>query len=337
MVFILTTLLLTTIVSGADFCWKNSYERGVGVIPQVCPDDTEKIDLNCYIPCPAKTFRSGSDCLSICPSVFSDEGTSCKMSNYSRNGYKWKHSDGFSTKNVIKRCETDHGAGNCEKFGALVYPKCKEGYNSIGCCTCSVSPVNCSSHGLDTINEFTCQKKIYKSNRIAPSCKPGQEEDSGLCFEKCREGFYGVGPTCWGKTPRNMVDCGIAAAKDLTTCDYVIINNFSSIGKLARTIADLSLESGTTPDLENRKTKINEILERIRGISQKNENNKKNKKTKELQKLINEIDSLFLKDRLSKDKASWRELIKKTKKLTDLFEEDSEADDSPDKYPKCSN
>ena len=39
----------------SDKCWKWSYDRGVGTIPTVCPDGTEKSGLLCYPPCPADT------------------------------------------------------------------------------------------------------------------------------------------------------------------------------------------------------------------------------------------------------------------------------------------
>ena len=29
------------------------------------------------------------------------------------------------------------------------------------------------------------------------TCKPGHENDAGLCYPKCRNGYRGVGPVCW--------------------------------------------------------------------------------------------------------------------------------------------
>jgi hypothetical protein len=29
------------------------------------------------------------------------------------------------------------------------------------------------------------------------SCPPGQEIDAGLCYQRCRNGYHGVGPVCW--------------------------------------------------------------------------------------------------------------------------------------------
>jgi hypothetical protein len=32
------------------------------------------------------------------------------------------------------------------------------------------------------------------------TCKPGHENDAGLCYPKCRAGYRGVGPVCWAIT-----------------------------------------------------------------------------------------------------------------------------------------
>ena len=38
---------------------------------------------------------------------------------------------------MFERCEADQGRGHCEKNGAVVYPKCRDGYHAEGCCICS--------------------------------------------------------------------------------------------------------------------------------------------------------------------------------------------------------
>ena len=38
------------------FCWRDSYGRGVGVIPTTCPSGKEKIGELCYSKCPSGTF-----------------------------------------------------------------------------------------------------------------------------------------------------------------------------------------------------------------------------------------------------------------------------------------
>jgi hypothetical protein len=39
----------------------------------------------------------------------------------------------FITEGMYKRCEKVKGKGNCEKWGAVVYSKCKSAYENFGC------------------------------------------------------------------------------------------------------------------------------------------------------------------------------------------------------------
>ncbi|EEH59265.1 uncharacterized protein MICPUCDRAFT_55120 [Micromonas pusilla CCMP1545] len=48
------------------------------------------------------------------------------------------------------------------------------------------------------------------------------ENDAGLCYKKCRDGFDGVGPVCWGEPPTGWVNCGMGAAVDKATCGSAI-------------------------------------------------------------------------------------------------------------------
>jgi hypothetical protein len=69
-----------------------------------------------------------------------------KVEPYGRGaGYAWKQGDPMNADNVYKRCEADNGPGNCEQNGVKVYPKCKAGYRSVGCCICSpvTAPAAC--------------------------------------------------------------------------------------------------------------------------------------------------------------------------------------------------
>lgn len=113
----------------ATFCWKDSYGRGAGEPLSTCPSDKDKIGALCYSKCPSGYSRFGFDCHQKCPSGFDDQGLYCRLSEYGRGaGYPWKFGDPLNSKKQTKRCENDHGKGNCEKWGAIVYPKCKQGY-----------------------------------------------------------------------------------------------------------------------------------------------------------------------------------------------------------------
>jgi len=79
-----------------------------------------------------------------CPPSFTDTGTHClKPPVYGR---------GWGSRSIA-RCESDHGAGNCEKCLSLYYPKCQESFVAQGCNLCSpVCPPNTTDVGA------MCQK-----------------------------------------------------------------------------------------------------------------------------------------------------------------------------------
>jgi len=100
-ILVLTQLSLELHVEAAHdidqtFCWKDSYGRGVGVIPGEC-GTKEKIMLLCYDPCPKGYTRVGLDCQQDCPADFRNDGLFCRHAEYGRGaGYPWYFSDGFT-------------------------------------------------------------------------------------------------------------------------------------------------------------------------------------------------------------------------------------------------
>lgn len=60
----------------------------------------------------------------------------------------------------------------------------------------------------------------------AATCAPGYQYDAGLCYKKCRTGFTGVGPVCWGQAPtlqgKKWVECGMGASTDDVTCGLIM-------------------------------------------------------------------------------------------------------------------
>ena len=51
--------------SGKDFCWKDSYGRGVGTVPKKCASGQDRIGLLCYDKCGKNMKRFGFDCHSV--------------------------------------------------------------------------------------------------------------------------------------------------------------------------------------------------------------------------------------------------------------------------------
>jgi hypothetical protein len=120
--------------------------------------------------CPEGYEPRGPVCSQKCPPGFKDNGMAvlyCQMEHgltYGRGGgYAWRGKDGFSDTGMINRCERDQGLGNCEKSGAIYYPKCKPGYSPSGCCICRAIKPNCQALGLgENIFDASCRKKIVE-------------------------------------------------------------------------------------------------------------------------------------------------------------------------------
>ena len=45
--------------------------------------------------------------------------------------------------------------------------------------------------------DLSCAKKIIIGKPYSASCPSSKENNAGLCYNKCRTGFDGVGPVCW--------------------------------------------------------------------------------------------------------------------------------------------
>jgi hypothetical protein len=232
-----------------EFCWKDSYGRGVGTVPTSCAPGQEMRGLLCYKTCPQNMQWSGvGDCSSICPAGFRDDGLFCRRAEYGRGaGYGWEFRDGFSSAGMISRCESDNGTGKCEMWGAIAYPKCRPGYSAFGCCICRPDAPNCAQLGLGGQLDLSCAKIINVGQPELGVCPGGssnvpgsaQERDAGLCYRGCDAGYTGVGPVCWKKPPQGWVDCGMGAAVDATTCAKITFGQLAAVGNLGLTAASL--------------------------------------------------------------------------------------------------
>jgi hypothetical protein len=242
----LMTLTASSVFAGEsivdkEFCWKDSYGRGAGKVPQACAEGRDRIGLLCYTKCPAGMKRVGFDCHSVCPDGMRDDGLFCRLAEYGRGaGYPWKAKDGVIHPNdgMRSRCEADHGKGNCEKNGAIYYPKCKPNYHNVGCCICRPDDKpNCEKLGLKKGIDLSCAKKIIIGDPRVGVCPEGQDRDGGLCYKQCKAGYHGVGPVCWGEPPeqdgKKWVNCGMGAARTKLICANTIFNQVSSVGMMA--------------------------------------------------------------------------------------------------------
>lgn len=208
--------------AGQPYCWRRSYGRGVGAPVSACPKGQEKDAGLCYPECEDIGRQGwkgvGPVCWQRCPSGFRDDGAYCfKPEAYGRGvGFPWKIGDkAFSLSNAKKRCERKYGEDQCEKSGAIYYPRCKPGYRAIGCCVCSP---RCPS-GMTDIG-ISCQKQSKGRGVGKPmKCRDGEAYDAGLCYKPCRESYHGVGPICWQDCPSTQpANCGAGCAISSGQC-----------------------------------------------------------------------------------------------------------------------
>ena len=235
-VMVLTALTASPGFAEDEFCWRDSYGRGVGTVPKACQEGRDRIGLLCYTKCPADMKRVGFDCHSVCPSGMRDDGLFCRATEYGRGaGYPiW---DGG-------KCKRAHG--ECEKSGALWYPKCKPGYSAFGCCICRPKKPDCTALGLKPGIDLSCAKKITIGDPVAGACASGEQRQAGLCYKACKPGYGGLGPVCWGQPPPGWSECGMGAAKDSKTCASMIWNQVSSVGQMAFNLAAAVASLGTS-------------------------------------------------------------------------------------------
>ncbi len=258
-----------------EYCYKQSYGRGVGVPLSGCPPGTEKNGLLCYPQCSFGYTGVGPVCWQQCPDGFGEAGFSCsKPGTYGRgagrvpdvscppgtpnkqgvgaaawcdNGPTWPWD--LKTAKAIIKCRSDE-----EMNGGLCYPKCKPGFEASGCCLCTAI---CPADMFGDIGAF-CTKKSYGRGVGTPmNCAGGLEADAGLCYTPCRPGYNGVGPVCWQKCPSTQsVDCAAGCATSTSVCAEKTANMVVSVVMLAVNIFTL----GRSSSLSLAKTQLSAAL-----------------------------------------------------------------------------
>ncbi len=235
----LTVLSATLAFADNEFCWKDSYGRGVGTIPTGCDSGKENDTGLCYSKCNAGYIGVGPVCWSGCPAGYIDMGAIC-------------HIDKALTKDVTWSCTAwfpDWLGGACRWKDS----SCPADYTNVGlfCALTSAgksAPAGFSGTFLDPM------KNSYGRGvgTIPTGCDSGKENDAGLCYPKCSAGYTGVGPVCWaaaptlGTPPTKWVDCGMGAAASSKVCGSIIFNQVSTVGNMALSVATLGASSGAT-------------------------------------------------------------------------------------------
>ncbi|QQS40408.1 MAG: hypothetical protein IPM63_13700 [Acidobacteriota bacterium] len=204
--------------SKLDYCYKNTFGRGVGTPLTNCPAGTEKNGALCYPNCRTGFAGNGPVCWGVCPQGFTDIGAFCqKTGQYEREGFAWQIGDPLlpNYSGPIGRCEGKYGRGACEQRGAMIYPKCRAGFKETVVTVCA--PV-CPAGWADT--GTGCTKPSYGRGAGQPmTCAPGLQEQAGLCYQNCSAGYQGVGPICWQQCKGDQsTECGVGCASSADSC-----------------------------------------------------------------------------------------------------------------------
>ena len=182
-------------------CWKKAYGRGIGTTLSQCEPNEDKVLALCYPKCTPGYTGVGPMCYQDCPQGYPNFLAFCnKPQGYGRGVGSYTE------------CE------NCEKWGFMWYPKCKEGYYAFACCMCqSKCPEGMSDLGL------TCNKKMLNRGMGHPlTCKPEEDQELLVCYPKCTGGTWGLGPVCWGSCPAGLTQCGALCLDQGETCSQYI-------------------------------------------------------------------------------------------------------------------
>lgn len=160
----------------------------------------------CYPKCDAGYYGIGPVCWHVCPDGYTNDGALCRKDAIIVPKPSYGRGAGVSM-----GCAADE-----EQNGGLCYPKCKDGYEGVGPMCWQICPAGYTNTGLtcnrpaDTItkNSYGRGAGTIPDNIINHTCPSGKEYDAGLCYPKCSDGYYGVGPVCWQYCPAGYNSTG---------------------------------------------------------------------------------------------------------------------------------
>jgi len=209
-----------------EFFWKGSYGRGVGTVLDACPSGKSQRGALCYDNCRDGYSDNGTlTCATKCPSGYSDRGAIC-------------HYDGTGSYSPVRwdGCKSRAPGwlgGGC--IGGTVEDGCRDGYNKrASMCYYERIPAGMSGSGMDPM------KGTYNLSPVAMVCGGGKQQDAGLCYTPCRDGYNGVGPVCWARQPSSYVDCGLGYAINSTACGLLVTDQVIGVLSLVKDACALS-------------------------------------------------------------------------------------------------
>ena len=272
-VFSFLTFGSLTADTGADYCWKDSYGRGAGTIPEQPPTGQFRHWFSDeWYACPTGYYRSLNPdinakdaCLKDNPAysewepakdlgpiiapkpngrAFKDPGYnrwfSCP-SGYVRSVTHVKSSSACIKQGTIWPNETlsgitDHGVYHRDTPSGGFGDPNSHYYKCPKGFNRTIFPVTAANACEKVVPAKSVSKA--KAKKMGSVCG-SKEVDAGLCYDSCKSGYTGVGPVCWTSAPSDWVECGMGAAKDDKACAAATANQVVSVGMLAINIGSM--------------------------------------------------------------------------------------------------
>lgn len=106
-----------------------------------------------------------------------------------------------------------------EYDAGLCYPKCDAGYYGIGPVCWHVCPDGYTNDGaLCRKDAIIVAKDSYgRGAGTTLGCAADEEQNVGLCYPKCKDGYDGVGPMCWQICPAGYTNTGLTCNRPADT------------------------------------------------------------------------------------------------------------------------
>lgn len=141
------------------------------------------------------------------------------------------------------------GCGSKENSNGLCYDYCAQNYSGNG----PLCLENC--RGGYTNHPLSCYKNLFNwyfkgsygrgAGTIPTSCDSDRENDAGLCYVRCGDTFYGVGPVCWKRcSGSTSTECGAACASDTNACVSKIFEQIVSVLQVAENVVEIVATAG---------------------------------------------------------------------------------------------
>ena len=196
------------VIYNTDFCYKPSYDRGVGKIPTECPAGKVNHAGLCYDDCISGFSDHGTlTCSRDCPSGYTDMGLTCHFNGDA--SYSPVHWNSCKYKKL----------GIC--IGGLVEDDCRAGYHKIlSVCWIDV-PAGFSGSSLDPIKDGT----YSRAGSLPSDCVSTLVKDAGLCYALPKSGYTCSLTICLKDCASGTSNCGpLACATGTFACASSIVD-----------------------------------------------------------------------------------------------------------------